>query len=121
MNKTGRLPTILMLLIMIGMVFGLAIGSIIFAKVFMQVTDKLADVDDFSDDTKGTINTVEAKTIPLLDLFIFILLVGSIMGLVIATLYYKPHPALVVIFIIGILLCIFFAGQLACNHCCNFI
>ncbi len=110
MNKQGDLQSII---IMIVVVVVMAIIVIIFSKAFLDVTDRLKDFDKFSNTSIKTIESVEEKTIPLLDFLIFFSLISLMIALIISSIYIKVHPALTVIFIVGIVVAVFLAAQLA--------
>jgi len=101
------------IIIMVIIIFALAIAAIIFSKVFLEITDKLKDTDKFSNRTIETMETVEEKTIPLLDFMVFFSLVGLMIGLIIGSIYWEVHPAIVMILIIVLIVAIFLGGQLA--------
>ena len=101
------------IVIMIIVVFALAIAAIIFSKVFLEITSELKDTDKFSNRTIETIETVEDKTIPLLDFMVFFSLVGLMIGLIIVAIYWDVHPAIVIMLIIVLIVAIFLGGQLA--------
>ena len=110
-NKKGiGLQTIVMMIII---VFVIGIASIIFSKVFLEITDKLKDTDKFSNRTIETIETVEEKTIPFLDFLVLCSLVGLMIGLIIGSIYLEFHPAIVILLIIVLVVAIFLGGQLA--------
>ena len=109
-NRKGDFQS---LIIGIIVVFGLALGAILFSKVFLAVTDELKQQEGFSNTTIQTIEGVENKTIPLLDFLIFFSLVSIIIGLIIASIYIDVHPALTVVFIIGLIISVFLAGIFA--------
>ncbi|MHA1225337.1 MAG: hypothetical protein ACTSPV_01175 [Candidatus Hodarchaeales archaeon] len=98
------------LIVGIIVVFGLALGVILFSKVFIAVTDELKTQEDFSNTTINTIESTQSKTIPLLDFFIFFTLVSIMIGLIVASIYIDVHPALVVVFMIGLVIAVFFSG-----------
>ncbi len=60
--------------------------------------------------TVNTITLVESKTIPLLDIAVFFILAGSLIGLIIASIYIDMPPAMVGIFLIGWVVTIFLSG-----------
>lgn len=109
-NKRGDITTIV---IAIAVIFGLALGSIFFSHIFLDILGELKTMDGFSNNTLDTITTVEDKTIPLLDFFIFFVLFAVSIGLIIASIYIDVHPALIVVFIIALIVAILLAGQFA--------
>lgn len=106
-NKKADFPSII---VMIAIIFALSLGAIIFSRVFLSITNELKDETKFSNNTIETIEKVESKTIPFLDLFIFIFLIGSFLGIIISSIYVDVHPAIVVIFIIMSVVAIILAG-----------
>jgi len=106
-NKKGDVQS---LIIAIVIVMALALGAIIFSKVFTEITTEFQDEDKFSNRTIENIESVEEKTIPLLDFFIFFTLLSLMIGLIISSIYIDVHPALVIIFLIGIVVAVFLAG-----------
>jgi len=110
MNKKGDLSSLFILLVV---VFALAITAIIFSKVFLMITSELKDNDKFSDNTKATIIKVEDNTIPLLDLLIFMSLIGLMLAIIISCIYLDVPPAITILFIIGLIVAIFLAGMAA--------
>ena len=110
MNKQGDLQSII---IMIVVVVVMAIIVIIFSKAFLDITDRFKDFDKFSNTTIETIESVEEKTIPLLDFLIFFSLISLMIALIISSIYIRVHPALTIIFIVGIVVAVFLAAQLA--------
>jgi len=110
LNKRGDLQSIIIAVVIVVI---LAMLVIIFSKAFLDITGELKDTDKFSNTTIETIESVESKTIPLLDFFVFFALVSLIIGLIISSIYVKVHPAVTAIFILGIIIAVFISGQLA--------
>lgn len=98
---------------MIIIIFALAIGSIIFSKVFLDITTELKTRSEFSNDTIDSIEVVEERTIPLLDFLVFFSLVALMIGLIIASIYVDVHPAILIVFIIGLIVAVFLGGQMS--------
>ena len=109
-NKRAGFQSIVVMIIII---FALAVGSIIFSKVFLDITAELKTNPEFSNTTINSIETVEERTIPLLDFMIFFSLVALMIGLIIASIYIDVHPAIVVVFIIALIVAIFLSGMLS--------
>ena len=109
MNKRGDFTS---MVIMIAVVIALAIGAIIFSKVFLMVTGELktSNTINFDNNTIDIIETVETKTIPLLDFFIFFSLVALMIALIVSSIYIDAHPAITVIFIVAMIVAVFLAG-----------
>lgn len=109
-NKRGDFPSLLIMLVVI---IGISLASIIFAKVFLAITNELKDQPEFSNRTVSVIEVVEDNTIPFLDFFIFFALIAIMIGLIISSIYIDVHPAIVVVFIIALIVAVFLSGQLA--------
>jgi len=109
-NKRASFQSIVVTIIII---FILAIGFIIFSKIFLDVTAELKTIPEFSNNTIDSIETVEGKTIPLLDFSIFFSLAALMIGLIIASIYIDVHPAIVIIFIIALIVAIFLSGMMS--------
>ena len=109
-NKRADFQSII---IMIVIVFALAVGSVIFSKIFLEITDELKNQDEFSNRTIETIETVEENTIPLLDFLIFFSLISLMIGLIISSIYIDVHPAIIIVFILALIIAIFLGGQIA--------
>ncbi len=110
LNKKGDIQSIIIMIVVVVM---MAITVIIFSKAFLDITGELKASGQFSNTTRDVIEGVEEKTIPLLDFLVFFSLISLIIGLIISSIYIKVHPALTVIFIVGIIIAVFIAGQLA--------
>jgi len=109
MNKKAGIQSIMIAIIIL---FGIALAAIIFSKVFLDVTSELKDSGEFSNNTIQTIESVEDKTIPLLDYMIFFALIALMVGLIISSIYINVHPAITIIFVVALFVAVFFAGQL---------
>lgn len=107
MNKRGDIQSII---IMICMIIVFVIIAIIFSKIFIAVLNNLSGSGKFDSDTVEIMDKVESKTIPYLDLFIFIFLVGSILGLIISSIFIDTFPGLTIFFIILLVVAILIAG-----------
>ena len=110
MNKKGDISSIIVMIILVVMS---GIIVIAFSKGFLEVTERLKESGEFSDTSKEAIEMVEERTIPLLDFFVFFLLIAMSIGLIISSIYLRLHPALIVVLIFGIFLAVFLAGQFA--------
>ncbi len=110
LNKKGDIQSIIIMIVVVVM---MALIVIIFSKAFLDITGELKSSSQFSNTTIETIEGVEEKTIPLLDFLVFFSLISLIIGLIISSIYIKVHPALTIIFIIGGVVAVFLAGQLA--------
>jgi len=110
MNKRGDFTTII---IMVALILGLAIGSIIFYKVFNDISDQLKEVPNFSNNTIDTINTAQTSAPKLLDFFVFFVLISFFIGLIIASIYIDVNPAVVIAFIIALIIAVLLAGQVS--------
>lgn len=108
MNKRGDISTIL---ILIAILLALAVSSIIFVKVFDEVSTKLKAVDGLSNNTINTITVAQTQAPKLLDFFIFFTLIAFFIGLIISSIYIDVNPAVLIVFIIGIVIAIVIAGQ----------
>ncbi len=109
-NKRGDFQSIVVMIIII---FALAIGSIIFSKVFLDITAELKTRSEFSNNTIDSIEVVEERTIPLLDFLVFFSLVSLMIGLIISSIYVDVHPAIVIVFIVALIVAIFLGGQIS--------
>ena len=109
-NKRADFQSIIILIVI---VFALAVGSIIFSRVFLDITAELKSKEEFSNNTIGAIEVVEQNTIPLLDFLVFFSLVALMIGLIIASIYIDVHPAIVIIFIVALIVAIFLAGMIS--------
>ena len=109
-NKRADFQSIVILIVII---FTLAIGSIIFSKIFLDITAEIKSQPEFSNRTIQTIEIVESKTIPLLDFLVFFSLIALMIGLIIASIYVDIHPAIIVVFIVALIIAIFLAGQIS--------
>jgi len=110
MNKRGDFTTIL---ILVALILGLAIGSIVFYKVFYDVTEQLKGIDNFSNQTIDTLNIAQTSAPKLLDFFVFFVLVSFFVGLIISSIYVDVNPAVVIVFIIAMLIAVLLAGQVS--------
>jgi len=107
-NKRADFSSIIVMLVI---VFTLAISAIVFSKVFTDVTDELKEQKDFSNRSVNTIDTVQDKSIPLLDFAVFFSIIAMFIGIIVASIYLDTHPVITVVFIIGLLVAIVLAGQ----------
>jgi len=110
MNKRGDFTTII---IMVVLILGLAIGSIIFYRVFNDISNELKEVPQFSNKTINTIETAQTSAPKLLDFFIFFVLVSFFVGLIIASIYIDVNPAVVIVFIVALVIAVVLAGQVS--------
>ena len=110
MNKRGDFTTIM---ILVALVLGLAIGSIIFYKVFYEITEELQAVEEFSELSNSTITTAQAQAPKLLDFFVFFTLVAFFIGLIISSIYIDVNPAVIIIFIVAMIIAVILAGQMS--------
>lgn len=111
-NKTGDVQSII---IMITVVFALAIGAIVFWKVFLDMSAEWKQNPSIKQHNKTVevMETVEDKGQGLLDLFVFMTLIGLMIGVIISAIYLPSHPAVTGIFIIAMLIAIFLSGIFA--------
>lgn len=109
-NKRAGFQSIIVMIIII---FTLAIGSVIFSKVFLDITAELKKMPEFSNNTIDSIEIVEERTIPLLDFLIFFSLVALMIGLIISSIYTDVHPAIVIVFIVALIVAIFLSGMIS--------
>ena len=107
MNKRGDVKSII---VMIAIVIALAFAAIIFAKVFLMVTAEIETIPEFDNQTIAIIAGVEAKTIPLLDFFVFFSLISLMIGLIISSIFMDIHPAVTIILVVVLIVAIFMAG-----------
>lgn len=108
MNKRADFTTII---ILVAIILGLAIGSIIFYKVFYEITEELKDVEQFSNLTVDTIDTAQTQAPKLLDFFVFFVLISFFVGLIISSIYIDVNPAVVIVFIVAMVIAVVLAGQ----------
>jgi len=110
-NKRGDIPSLLISLVVI--LFAVGIASMLFSKVFLDVTAEIKSQPGFSNNTINTIEKVEGKTIPLLDYLFFFSFIGIFIGLIISSIYIDVHPALMIIFFIVLIITVVLAGIFA--------
>ena len=110
MNKRGDFTTII---ILVAIMLGLAIGSIIFSKVFVDITEELKAVPEFSNKSVETIETAQTQAPKLLDFFVFFVLIAFFIGLIIASIYIDINPAVMIVFIVALVIAVLLAGQIS--------
>lgn len=110
-NKRADFQSIV---VMIVIVFALAIGSILFSKVFLDITSEMKAMPEIQakNNTMETIELVENKTIPLLDFLVFFSLISLMIGLIISSIYINTHPAITIVFVVAMFIAVFLSGQI---------
>lgn len=108
-NKRGDLVSIVVMIIV---VFTLALGAVAFWKVFTEFTSEFKTNPRISKHNKtvDVIETVEDKGQNLLDLLVFMTLVGLMVGVIVSAVYLPSHPVVTGVFIVGMLIAIFLSG-----------
>lgn len=109
-DRRGDLNSVI---VMIVIVFALSISAVIFWKVFTEFTEEFKKNPRVKDNnnTIDVIETVEEKGQGLLDLVVFISLVGFMIGIIVSAVYLPSHPVVTGIFIVGMLVAIFLSGM----------
>jgi len=109
-NKRGDLHSVIIMIVIVCM---LAMLCLIFARAFVPLMSSLRDTGKFSNRTNSNFQMVEDKTIPLLDFLCFFTLIAMMIGIIISSIYIDTHPAILVVFIIGLIFAVFLSGMLA--------
>lgn len=113
MNKQGDLSSII---IMIAVIFALSIATIVFSRIFVDISDELLEMPRIENNTATAIGHAQDRAIPLLDMFIVFAFVGTLVGLIISSIYIDTHPAFTMAFILGVIIAVFLAIQFANIH-----
>jgi len=109
----NKKASVQMIIIMIAIVFIMAIAALVFSKVFLMITTELKGQEGMGSNTIETLESVEDKTIPLLDFAIFFSLIALMIGMIIASIYMEVHPAIVIVLIVALIVGVLLAGQMS--------
>ena len=111
-NKRGDSASIL---IMILVVFTLAVGGILGVKVMNEMFGEMKAMPEInqSNNTMDALDTIQDNAVNWIDFLFFFSIVATIIGLIISSMYIDVPPALAMVFIIGLIVAIFVAGQLS--------
>jgi len=107
-NKKGDFASIVIALVII---FVFAVTSIVFSHAFLKAVSNLKMQGGLSNNSISVIETVEDRTIPLLDYAVFFIMIALFIGLIISSIYVRVHPAWLVAFLIALIIVIVLAGQ----------
>ncbi|MHA1873344.1 MAG: hypothetical protein ACTSVB_04450 [Candidatus Heimdallarchaeaceae archaeon] len=107
-NKKGDFASIVIALVII---FVFAVTSIVFSHAFLKAVSNLKMQEGLSNSSISVIETVEDRTIPLLDYAVFFIMIALFIGLIISSIYVRVHPAWLVAFLIALIIVIVLAGQ----------
>lgn len=112
-NKRGDASSLIIALIV--MVFVVGIIALMAGKVIPQLMIFLKTNPTMASDnnTVNTLNLVETKTIPWLDYFFLFVFFGSILGIIISSIYIDTHPVFMIFFVIILVIAIILAGIFA--------
>jgi hypothetical protein len=112
-DKKGDASSLIIGLVV--MVFIVGIIALMAGKVIPQLTNIMKTTSTFasSNNTVNALNIIETKTIPWLDYFFLFAFFGTILGLIISSIYIDTHPAFMIFFVILLVIAIIFAGIFA--------
>ncbi len=111
MNQKGDISSLIITLIVILFIVGIV--TLLFSKVFLDVTSQLKDMPQFSNRTVENLEFVESKTIPLLDYLFFFSFIAIAIGLIISSIFINTHPSFTIIFLVALGIAVVLAGIFA--------
>ena len=98
---------------LIVIIFAIGIGGLLFSKVFIDTSNTMQNMPQFSNRTIQNLEFVEGKTIPFLDYLFFFSFIATAIGLILSSIFINTHPAFTIIFIIGLVIAVVLAGIFA--------
>jgi hypothetical protein len=112
-SKKGDASSLIIGLVVV--IFIIAIISLMAGKVVPQLMNIMKSEPTIAanNNSVAAMELIETHTIPWLDYFFLFVFFGTVLGLIISSIYIDTHPALMIFFIILLVLAIIFAGIFA--------